>query len=413
MGVENVQHKPDLNNHKADVVVVGGGPAGMHLTHELHKKFGSGFHTLVLEQADVLGGSGSASMQQLRTFQSDKTMVEMIAKTREWYDQVGRETETKLLTPLPYLFITTDEDQLSQYRTTLKRVQEWGHGKGGEIWTPENVRLNFPFVDRDITGALYYPEAFQLDFSTAINYITKEVPNATFALGTAMADIKIKNGKVIGVETPQGFVATEKVVLATGPFAIKTGDRIIEGQLNEAAKLTKLIEVRKRQRYSAAIKGLPPHTKVFIISPEGQYVRLHTDEDGTGSGDYGYAASDDPLVADPIINPKANEMEFPAVVYDGLSKVMSAYGNEEKTGPLATRPLPGSRIAGYYAETPDDLPVVCETSISGLFLDVAHSHAGVMSMGAAEHMANIIEKGESVDNPFGIDRKFQHDGIRL
>jgi len=410
---ENVRYRPDLNNYKADVVIVGGGPAGMHLTHELRKRFGNGFRTLLLEQAEVLGGSGPASMQQLRTFQSNRAMVEMIVTTEQWYKQVSNETKTKLISPLPYLFVAADEQQLDQYNTTLEGVQKWGQGENGTIWTPEEVRRYFPFVNKDVAGALYYPGAYQLDFSAAINYITKDTPNATFALGTPMANVKIENGRVTGVDTPQGFVATEKVVLATGPFAIKTGDKIVGGNLDEAAKLSELIEVRKRQRFSAVVKEFPSHTKVFVISPEGQYVRLHTEKNGNGYGDYGYAASDDPTVSDPLINPKADEIEFPTVVYAGLGKAISAYGDEERTGPLAIKPLPGSRVAGYYAETPDDLPVVCATSVPGLFLNVAHSHAGVMSMGAASHMTNIIDKGISPNNPFGIDRKFQHDGIRL
>ena len=46
-------------------------------------------------------------------------------------------------------------------------------------------------------------------------------------------------------------------------------------------------------------------------------MRLHTEEDGKGYGDYGYAASGDPLVADPLINPKADELEnFNAMEFD-------------------------------------------------------------------------------------------------
>ena len=192
---ENVIHRPDLNNYKADVVIVGGGPAGIHLTHELSRKFGKGFHTLLLEQADILGGSGPASMQQLRTFQSDRTMVEMIAATKEWYKRIGEETKAKLINPLPYLFVAANEEQLFRYRKTLEDVQKWGHGKDGEIWTSEEVRKHFPFVDKEVSGALYYPGACQLDFSAAINYITKNTPSTTFALGTPMANVKIEKGK--------------------------------------------------------------------------------------------------------------------------------------------------------------------------------------------------------------------------
>ncbi len=413
MAVENIRYKPDLSQHRADVVVVGGGPAGIHLTHELHRRFGSNFHTLLLEQADALGGSGPASMQQLRTFQSNRTMVNMIARAKDWYTKIGHETNSQLINPLPYLFIAADGSQIDKYAATLKKIKEWGHGIGGKILSPEELRLNFPFIDKELAGALYYPEAFQIDFQAAINYITKTARNATFALGTTMANVRIKDGRVIGVDTSQGFVATEKVVLASGPFAINMGDKIVGSNLENGGNLSGLIEVRKRQRFSALVNGLPPHTKVFVIGPGGHYVRLHTGADGTGSGDYGYAAPDDPLVIEPEISPRATEIEFPAIVYDGLGVAMSAYGDGEIAGPLAKRPISGSRMAGYYADSPDDLPIVCETVVRGLYLNIGHSHAGVMGMGAASHMADIIEKGEQTNNPFGINRNFNNKGIRL
>jgi len=339
---ENVRYH-ELRNHSADVVIVGGGPAGMHLTQELHRRLGSRAQLLLIEQAYILGGSGNASMQQLRTFQSNEAMVRMIAGTREWYDQVGHETNTKLLTPLPYLFIAADDAQLSRYTTTLEKVKKWGYGQDGETLTPEELHQRFPFVDRDVAGALYFPEAYQLNFSAALDYITKTSPRADFVLGTAMTNVRIQSGRVTGVEIDQGLVVTNKVVLSTGPFAIKTENKIIGGRLDEGAKLEQLIEVRKRQRFSAAVKGLPPHTRIFVISPDGHYVRLQTDADGTGSGDYGYANPDDPLVEESVINPGATEREFPAIVYYGLSQVMSGYGDEEKAGPLAIRPIDGSR----------------------------------------------------------------------
>ena len=411
---ENVLRQ-ELRKYSADVVIVGGGPAGMHLTHELHKRLGSGAQLLLIEQANVFGGSGNTSMQQSRTFQSNEAMVSMIAATREWYDQVGHETKTKLLTQLPYLFIASDDARLSRYTQTLERVKEWGHGQGGETLTPEELRRRFPFIDREVVaGALYFPGAHQLNFSAALNYITKTSPRADFVLGTAMTNVRIQGGRVTGVDTSQGFVATRKVVLATGAFAIKTKSHIDGGTVEEGDILPGLIEVRKRQRFSAVVSGLPPETSVFVIGPGGEYVRLHTDPDGTGAGDYGYADPEDGLVSEPVIDPSASEVEFPVRVYSGLGQTMSKYGNDEVSGPLAIKPISGSRLAGYYTETKDNLPIICPTSVDGLFFDTAHSHAGVMtSVGAASHTADIVENGEQVNNLFGINRKFEPDGIAL
>lgn len=414
MGFENVVYKPELSGRSADIVVVGGGPAGMHLVDELRRRNGSSFKPLLLEQADTLGGSALASMQQLRTFQSNRTMVDMIAETHRWYQDIGAEIGQSLVGQLPYLFVAGEDEQLEQYTSTLKDIQLWGHGKDGEVLGQDELRKRFPFVNGEVAGALYYPEAYQLDFEAACRYITQNSPQATFALGTEMTNVIINDGRIVGVDTPQGFVNTDKVVFATGPFVIKSGGKILGGYLEEGAKLSELVEVKKRQRFSATVSGLPPNTKVFVIGPEGQYVRLHTDGDGSGAGDYGYADPDNPIVQIPEINPKATELDFPSIVYSGLGKAMLDYGNEELSGPLAKTPLRGSRKAGYYAGIPDDLPAVCETSVPGLYLTVAHSHAGVMNgTGAAKHMTDIIERGEQLDNPFRFQRNYKKNGIRL
>ena len=115
-----VETRPDLSNRKADVVVVGGGPAGIHLINALHKGYGSSFKSILVEQAERLGGSGSASMQQSRTLQADRNIVEMIVQTRDWYERVSHETGQKIITPLPYLFVAANDAQLLQHSDSLR-----------------------------------------------------------------------------------------------------------------------------------------------------------------------------------------------------------------------------------------------------------------------------------------------------
>ena len=115
-----------------------------------------------------------------------------------------------------------------------------------------------------------------------------------------------------------------------------------------------------------------------------------------------------------MVKPSALEDIFPAAVYAGLGDVISAYGDEEKSGPLARRPIDGSRIAGYYTELPDGRPVLSGTSIKGLYIQGSNTHLGVMiGTGEAEYMANIIIDGEPSLNPFRLNREFKSEGIKL
>jgi glycine/D-amino acid oxidase-like deaminating enzyme len=353
-------------------------------------------------------------MQQLRTFQGNREMVKIIAATRDWYREIGKEVGNELILPLHYLFVAGDEAELRSFTHYLDQVKSWGYGEDGSILSDGELRQMFPFIDRDVAGALLYPDAAQVDFEAAITHITKNATNATFALNTAMSQVVIKKDRVVKVATDRGEILTDKVVLATGPFSIGLRDRIIGGDFEVGDKLASLIEVRKPQRFTASVDGLSPDTRIFIIAPDGQAVRLCTGPDGSGHGDYVFADPKGELVTSPVLNPKADESDFPAIVYAGLGSIISHYGDERHSGSLARIPIHSSRIAGYYAETRDDLPIVCETDVEGLYLNVAHSHVGVMDRGAASQMADIICNGEASNNPFSINRSFDEgEGIRI
>jgi sarcosine oxidase subunit beta len=62
--------------------------------------------------------------------------------------------------------------------------------------------------------------------------------------------------------------------------------------------------------------------------------------------------------------------------------------------------------AGQYTMTADQLPLLGETEVGGLFVNTGYSGHGVMAgPGGSEHLVEVI-MGERTDNPFRIDREF-------
>ncbi len=425
------------------MVIIGGGPGGIYLTEAVHNRKGDDFKVILLEQRDSFGGSSDAGLKQFRTMQGEPVFADLVQRTVDWYKKLGKELgegENSYIQYFPYLFLAQDPKKLAEIAVDLGKAQHAGYGDDAEIWNQNEIREHYPFVDRKLLGAIHYPDAGKLDFPRAIGEITKRAKNTTYALGTAAGDVVVKRGRVVGVQTDKGFIKTKRVVLAPGAFflnieqnqlrgrdVLKGGRRttgtVMVKRKREAPKEMPVLSVTKRQSFTAPLEGLPANLQVYVIGPDGAYVRMIVGENGKGEGTYGWANPADPHITEPEVRPQATEAPFPPSVYASLGEgAMSAYGDKEHPGRLAVKPT--ERKAGYYTEVPDDLPIVDSTPTKGLYILAALSHAGIMSgYGAAEKMTDIVfdptkqrrlggllpprnPNGPQPENAFASDRDF-------
>lgn len=406
------QYQPHLHNAHADLVIVGGGVAGMYLTEALQPYIGSTFRTLLLEQKELLGGDYDASLQQFRTFQGVEALSKTIDQTVSWYEALSQEIfagTQSLISFFPYLFLAKDDAQLAGLTATLKLTQGWGFGANAEVVTRDEIRWRYPFIDGEIAGGLVYPHAGRLDFDHAMVEIIKRASkNTLYAKGTRMQQIIEDRGKVAGVKTSRGdIIHTEQVVMATGPFFLKILDQLPDNPLG-GRRVNDFFYVQLRESFGAEVRGLSFPVKIFIIAPDGVYVRISTGTDGNGEGVYGYASPYDPLITDPEWYPRANDFEFPAEVYYRLSEVMSMYGDGPRSpsAPMNRR-RPLFCKAGYYATCRDELPIVSSTTVKGLYILSGLEGIGIMAgKGSADLMAEIVFNGEPADNPYSLYRDF-------
>lgn len=407
MAVENsrnVLSQPKLST-TADVVIIGGGPAGIYTSDAIRKSY-PGLKQVLLEQSKNLGGSGSrASLQQFRLFQGETELVKDIVTTVNWYRELGADYAVN---EFPYLFLARNAQALSEYRTQLSNNQTAGFGQNSEVLNANEIRAKYPFITGDIEGGLLYRQAGRLDLDYALDQITRRGKNSQFALETKFESIIVENNKVVGVETNRGIISTRRVVLASGPFVLHGNDQIKGDNIN-GRRIIPEVTVYKRESFATPINGLPPETNLFVISPSGAYVKLRTNRDGEGEGIYGYADPDEPKTDTPQTEPIASNYMFPAILYDGLSEAMpDRYGEDASShSSLARSPL--SRSAGYYVETTDGLPFVGKTETEGLYVNTGYSHTGVMSgYGASKRLVNEIINGGNGNNqnPYALNRRF-------
>lgn len=451
----NVVQQPNFEQSlfhrtKADMVIIGGGPAGVYLADVVHQRQGDKFKVIVLEQGDNLQGSARAGLKQFRTLQGEPAIADLVAPTERWYQQLGQEVDgnsESFIKRFPYLFTAQTPKELATIAVDLGKAQHAGYGADAKILDADEVKERYPFVDGEIAGAVYYPDAGKFDFPRAIGHITERAKNTTFALNTTAGEVVIKRGKVVGVHTDRGYIKTSRVVLAPGAFALGAEDRYVGGRdvlkggnrttdtvtltnENGSTETVPLISVIKRQSFVAPIEGLNirqagtepgKETAVYPIHPDGSYVRIEVDENGKGIGTYGWAHPDDlQVIGTPEVLPRATEQNFPGNVYASLGEIISGYGTTDNPGPLAT--TPEVRNAGYYTQTPDDIPIADSTPIPGLYIMFALSHAGIMTgEGTAEVLVNKIwdlnkpkrlarfrrkAPEAPVDDPYASDRDF-------
>ncbi len=386
---------------KADVVIVGGGPAGFGIVNALYEKDPT-LKIVLLEQADRFEGSGAASVKHFRTYQTHKELSDIVSETVRWYELLPALKTQKVIHRFPYVFTARTSEQLASYDKNINRIKTWKYGNTARILKNGEVKKRFSFIDRGdtLTGALVYPDAGWLNLSYGLTMIKKTVP-AKYYLQTTVKKIAITNNKITKVRTNKGDILTDTVVLTPGPFIFTmpniTGDKLIYPK-----NLPSVLSIQKRQSFEAQLTGLPPQTALFLITPEGTYVRIVTNKFGKGIGAYGFADPRVPLTKRPTVSPLPTPEIFSKKVYKNLSQLSSLY----ETALAAT---PYNARAGYYVETIDHLPIVSKTNIQGLFLIGALSHFGVMmNIGLGRHLVRLMESSKKQHaNLFDLYRSYQ------
>lgn len=393
-----------LDQQSYDLVIVGGGPAAFGIINALREKSQTPLRILVLEQSDHFEGSGDASMKHFRTYQMHKKLAENVQETVTWYKDLAKQfpEETSTIYSFPYLYIAQTQDRLDMYRQNLAKIQGFGFGQDATILDSVEVSRRYPFIDQanNFLGGLLYPEAGWINLTRGFQKIMQDNPGVTFSLNTKLERIITEGDKVVGIATEKGETKVSKVVFAGGAFSLKLNELLQGAQCDLPMPITDLIHVQKAQSYVANLHMTPAETKLFLVNQGGAYVRINEDR-----AMYGYSDASSPLVEDPDVYPTSDNQAFSNQVFSQLGTLVSAYGTTENHGPLWGDP--NSFKAGYIVETPDKLPIVSSTNISGFYLCTGLGHIGVMiHIGIGRMMADVILDKDGIVNPFTLFRQY-------
>lgn len=201
----------------AEVVVIGGGVMGAAAAYHLAR---SGRDVVVFEKGEIAGGATGLSVGIIRSHYSNEPMVRLAHRAAVIWQQLEDELGESLgyrrngliLAVAPY-----DAETLRRNVELQRRV-----GVDTELLSPEEIRRFVPdFRAHGLALATFERQAGVADpHRTASAFLTQaQRRGARVHTGVAVTEIRLRDGRVEGVDTDQGFVRCEWVIHCTGAWA--------------------------------------------------------------------------------------------------------------------------------------------------------------------------------------------------
>jgi Predicted dehydrogenase len=205
---------------KADVVIVGGGIVGATIARELAKY---NLEVLLLEKhPDLAMGTTKANSAVLHAgFDAPPGSLKALLNVR------GNELYRKLQAELGFelkltgsLVVAASDAEMEAVGELYKRGETNGV-TDLEILSRDQVLAMEPNLTRETVGALYAPASgIMSPFGAALAFAENAARNGvTVRRDCPVTGIAVENGRVTGVETPDGFVAARYVINAAGTAA--------------------------------------------------------------------------------------------------------------------------------------------------------------------------------------------------
>jgi glycine oxidase len=209
----------------ADVVIVGGGVIGLSVARTLALR---GVQKVVLIERGGLGAESSWAAAGMLAPQAEANCAdqffEFSCQSRDMYpafaaallEETGLDIELETTGTLYLAF--TDHDLAE-----LKRRYEWQSRAGLPVeWLEaETAKLIEPSISREVRAALRFQLDTQVENRRLLNALatSNERLGVSLLTGTTVETLVINHGRLVGVETSRGVIATERVVVAGGAWS--------------------------------------------------------------------------------------------------------------------------------------------------------------------------------------------------
>jgi sarcosine oxidase, subunit beta len=251
----------------ADVVIIGGGVVGSSVAYHL-TDLGCADVLVVEREAQQGLGSTAKSTGGVRAQFATPVNIEMSRYSIDFFSRFEELTgHTAQYRPHGYLFVATRPAHLD-YLAANRKLQA-AHGLTNvQAVTREDILGIIPQINGDdILGGSFCPtDGFVDPYSVTVGFAQRaRARGARVMLDTAVTGIDVRGGRVTGVRTSRGVVATRAVVNAAGPWAKPVA---------ALAGVELPVEpLRRKLVHTQAFDAIPMHLPMVIDMTDGFHFR--------------------------------------------------------------------------------------------------------------------------------------------
>jgi sarcosine oxidase subunit beta len=369
----------------ADVVIIGGGIVGSSVAYHL-TELGCKNVLVVEREAHQGKGSTGKSMGGVRAQFSTPVNIQMslysINFFAEFEERVGHPADYR---PHGYLFVATSERHLEYLKANRERQMNLGV-KNVELISRDDIVAMLPQLRADdVVGGTFCPtDGFVDPHSVMMGFMLKaRERGARLWLDAPVTSIEVERGRVAGVTTARGRIATRAVVNCAGAWAA--------GVAQLAGAQLPVEPLRRQLVPTEPFAGLPQRFPMVIDMSTG----FHFRREGAGV-----------LLAwnDPAETPGFKTDFDPSFIEKILTRAAS------RVPCLAEAQVNARRAwAGLYEMTPDHHAIIGESpDVGGLYFANGFSGHGVMhSPATGRIVAETVLDGRAsvIDaSPLGVER---------
>ena len=379
---------PETINETADVVVIGGGIIGTATAFWLSR---AGLKTVVLEMRDGLSTlTTTASIESFRAQFTEPAMADLARESIQVWENFGEVTGLKGyeidLHHGGYLFLTTDEDKVTDVKATVAAYHQVGVADA-EYLTGEEIINRWPWLNPEIKAGTFRGKDGWFSAHEATQGFARAAINAKFYIRTRAVGIATDSRGVQAVVTDRGRIATPVVVNAAGPFAVSVA-RWVGVELP-------IYQMRRQRVFVAPHPQIPQDAPLVMDVDNESYWRPET-----GGALLGWHDPEEQK-SEPMEDPQG-DWDFPAFTLEmcaRLSPFWNAVVEDLKQEDLSV-------YAGQYVHAPDDQPLIGPVAeVPGLFLNCAYWPGVMLSAAAGRWTCDLITgRMKPEENPLRLSR---------
>ena len=205
----------------ADAVIIGGGIVGSSIAYHLAEAGCTRVLVIEREEEQGMGSSGKGAGGVRAQFATDIN-IQMSLYSINFFAQMEEATgHASGYRPYGYLFIATNEQHLDYLRANRERQMKAGL-KNVEMIAPEDIDAMLPQLRMsDVVGGSFCQTDGFVEPLRVLRGFTARAKErgARVWLKTEVIGIEVENGRIAGVLTTRGRVATRVVINAGGAWA--------------------------------------------------------------------------------------------------------------------------------------------------------------------------------------------------